>query len=57
MMKQPNVLLNKGDAELLCRFEDHLVILTASRGCDILDPRSPSPQHVVNEWELGSVNL
>ena len=38
MMKQPNVLLNKRDAKLLCRFEDHLVILTARRGCNVLDP-------------------
>lgn len=37
MVEEPNVLLDKGDAKLLGRVEDGLIVLAAARRSNVLD--------------------
>ncbi len=51
-VEETGVLLDKGDAQLLGRLKDGLVVLAAQRGCDVLGTRTSSPVDVVGEGEL-----
>ena len=52
MVEEPDVLLHKGDAQLLGRLEDGHVVLAASRGGDVLDAGASGTVDVVDEGEL-----
>lgn len=52
VMEQADVLLHKGDAELLSGGEDKLVILRTAGGGDVLDTGASSTVDVINEGEL-----
>lgn len=52
VMEETDVLLHKGDAQLLGRLEDRDVVLAASGGGDVLDARAGSTVNVVDEGEL-----
>jgi hypothetical protein len=52
VVEKADILLNKGDAQLLGRFEDGPVVLAASRSCDVLDTRASRAEDVVDEWKL-----
>lgn len=51
-MKQPDTLLHKRDAQLLCGVEDGLVVLTARRCSHVFDARATSAEDVVDEGKL-----
>ncbi len=52
VVEEADVLLNKGDAQLLGRVEDGHVVLAASWGGDVLDARFGGTIDVVGEGEL-----
>ena len=52
VVEEADVLLHKGDAQLLGRLEDGHVVLAASRGGDVLDAGAGGTVDVVDEREL-----
>lgn len=56
MVEEPNVLLDKGNAQLLGRVEDGLVVLATCGGSDVLDSGAVGAEDVVDEGELGMVS-
>lgn len=51
MVEQPDVLLNKGHAQLLGRLHYCAVVLTSSGRSNVLDTTPVRPEDVVDEWE------
>lgn len=55
MMEEADILLNKCDAQLLRRLEYGRVILAATGSGNVLDTRTGSAEHVIDEGELAKV--
>lgn len=52
MVEEADVLLYEGDAQALGRLEDRLVVLAATRSCDVLGSGLGGPVDVVCEGKL-----
>lgn len=52
MVEETDVLLHKGDAELLGRLKDGAVVLAATRGGNIVDTRASNAEDVVDKGKL-----
>jgi hypothetical protein len=54
VVEETDVLLDKGDAQLLGRLEDGHVVLATPRGGDVLDAGAGGTVDVVDEGELAA---
>ena len=52
VVEEADVLLHKGDAQLLGGVEDGTVVLAAAGGSNVLDARAGRAEDIVNEGEL-----
>lgn len=57
MVEQSDVLLNKGNAELLSSLKHGTVVLAAARGSNVLDAGARGAEDIVNEGELCAISL
>lgn len=55
VVEQTDVLLNEGDAELLRRLKDGLVVLAAARRSNVLGTRLGNAVNIVREGELDTM--
>lgn len=56
VMEHANMLLDEGDAQLLGRIDNSVVVLRAGRGGNVFDPRARRSEHIVDERELEFVS-
>lgn len=54
VVEQPRTLLDKGDAQILCSFEDRLIIVAADWTGDIFHATPCCSIHIVDERKLES---